>query len=195
MQSDAKYRKTGSSVALEVDGYKNLFVTQGGKYAAAAQAGRIYNVANQAAVAMTAALATTYTGLAVGNPLGSGKNLSMIGFGFGNTILGISVGTVGLMGGASTTVITAAITPQNAKLGGGAGVAVATGGQTIGTPILHSIYGQTGTAPVNIWPAMLTRIDLEGSIVVPPGYFIAVYHFMLSSASLQFSLSWEEVDE
>ena len=168
-----------------------------GKYSRAAQDGRVFSVANQAAVAVTAAYAAIFTGLCVGNPAGSQVMLSLLKFGFGNTILGISVGTIGIMGGAMGAVpITASLTPDNLLLGGPASKAVATAGQTINAapvPTLLMVCGQTGTAAVNTWEGHTSLVDIDGAIVIPPGYYVATYAFMLAGASLQFSFTWEEL--
>lgn len=42
-----------------------------------ARPGAVFRVSNQAAAAITAALATTYTGLCLSNPAGSGVNLAV----------------------------------------------------------------------------------------------------------------------
>ena len=63
----------GSENPLRLDATGGLMVSgYGGEYAEAALAGRLFSVANQAAVATTANVATAWTGLGVGNPLGSG---------------------------------------------------------------------------------------------------------------------------
>ena len=167
--------KGPQAIPLNITGL--VAVAQGGKYAEATQAGRVFTVANQAAVAVTAAFAATFTGLAIGNPANSNVKLSLIGFDFGCTVAGISVGTVGIMGGPSGIVpITASLTIQNALLGGPASRCTATAGQTINAapaPTLLRIMGITGTAATNLWQCLKTSTDLDGAISVPPGYFLA----------------------
>src|SRR3989304_10349885 len=72
----------------------SLLVRQGGKYSQAALGGRMFGVSNQAAVAVTAAYAATFTGLAVGNPATSGVNCKLINMSFSNTVVGGSVGSI-----------------------------------------------------------------------------------------------------
>ena len=181
---------TSGTNPLRADAAGSLITMQGGKYSEAAEAGRLFHIANQAAVAVTAALATTYTGLAVGNPVGSGVNLSLVNAGYGTTVVGVSVGTVGLMDGLGS--ITASLTPANALSGGPASKALATAGQTIGTPVLKRVLGITGTGAVTTWQTQPCNFDLDGSMVIAPGYFVAFYCFALATAALQFSLTWEE---
>jgi hypothetical protein len=101
------------------------------------------------------------------------------------------------MGGVSNLVpITASLTPQNSMLGGPASKALATGGQTINAapaPTLLRVFGETGTGAVTTWQVHPCNFDLDGQIIVPPGYYVATYCFMLATASLQFSFAWEEI--
>jgi hypothetical protein len=164
-----------------------------GKYHRAAREGRLFGIANQAAVAVTAGLSTTFTGLAVGNPVGSEVDCVLVNMSFSNTVVGVSDGTIGIMGGLGS--ITASLVPQNQRMGGLASKCTATAGQTIATPTLLRVVGITGTGAVTTWRSGVISCDLDGAIVIPPGYFWATYCFMLSAASLQFSFTWEEVDK
>lgn len=174
-----------------------LLVSQGGKYAQATLAGRVFGVANQAGVAVTAAFAATFTGLAVGNPVTSGVNCVLLNMSFSNTVVGVSVGTIGIMGGPANIVpITGTLNIQNQKLDGQASKCTASDGQTINAapaPTLIKVVGITGTGAVTTWRSGVVSCDLDGSIIIPPGYYWATYCFMLATASLQFSFTWEEV--
>ena len=192
-----QYLAPGGSGPLRSHTDGSLFVKQGGKYADATLAGRVFNVSNQAAVAVTAAYAATFTGLAVGNPLTSGVNCVLLNYSYGTTVVGVSVGTIGIMGGASGLCpITASLTVQNSNQTGPLSKCTATGGQTINAapaPTLLRVCGIAGTAAVTTWKTEPCSVDLDGAIVIPPGYFWASYCFMLATAALQFSFTWEEV--
>jgi hypothetical protein len=181
-------------IRLNMDG--NVVLGLSGKYADACLAGRVFGVANQAGVAVTAAFAATWTGLAVGNPSDSGVNCSLINMSFSNSVVSDADGTVGIMGGVSNLVpIVAALNIQNQKLDGPASKCTASGAQTINAapaPTLIRVTGITGTGAVTTWRTGTTSCDLDGGIVVPPGYYWAAYFFMLSSAGPQFSFAWEE---
>lgn len=77
------YGKTAAGIGkpVLVDSNGELIISQGGKYRTATEEGRVYSVANQAVVTNTAGLAATYTGLALCNPTGSGKNFAILGIG------------------------------------------------------------------------------------------------------------------
>jgi hypothetical protein len=155
--------------------------------------GNRFSVANQAAVTTTAALATTFTGLVVGNPSGSPVNLVIENFAAAQFAVG-AAGAIGIMGGASTTAITGTLTVQNRKMGGSAGFGVASAGQTIGTPILLDVFGGVGSvATTGYGVESGIYVDLEGSLIVPPGYFVASYTTVVTTTALLFKFGWSEV--
>src|SRR3990167_6808360 len=88
----------------------------GGRLADAAINGRLFSVANQAAVAVTANLTTTWTGLGVCNPSGSGKLLVIQEFGWSPSVVNPAEGVVGLMT-ATDTGFAAAIAARCARNG------------------------------------------------------------------------------
>ena len=167
-----------------------------GKYYEAVKAGRVFVACNQAAVAVTAAMATTYTGLVVENPATSGKDLVMLRFGYTATIAAPVAATVlGLMTGLDAGDAAAAITPRNRYVGGPASVAIVDNGCTLtGTPVLEQVFSQVGTGATTVpLVAQPCEIDLDGSLIIPPGYYVAVYSFAANTAAFIFSLMWEEV--
>jgi hypothetical protein len=156
--------------------------------------GFAFSVANQAVVSTTAGLATTWTGLAIGNPAASGVNVCLTHFFVGQVAAGVA-GTVGLMGGAGA--ITASLTVKNRLLGATTGVvtpqATASAGQTISTPILIAPLanlGSVATTGYGMGPGIM--IDLAASIVIPPGSFIATYTTAATTSALVFAFFWEE---
>jgi hypothetical protein len=165
---------------------------QGLKYEGTYRGNR-YSVANQAAVTTTAALSTTFTGLVVGNPASSPVNLVLDKFAAAQFAVG-AAGAIGLMGGASTTVITGTLTVQNRKMGGSVGYGVASAGQTIGTPILLDVFGSIGSVATSSIPLVNgICVDLNGSLIIPPGYFVASYTTIVTTSALIFSIGWAEV--
>lgn len=160
----------------------------------AALAGRLFGVCNQAAVATTAALATTWTGLCVSNPAASGKNMILREFGFSQTIAAAADGAIGLL---TCTIAAPAsnVTIQNQKLGGGSSAMIADDGATIASPVLQRVFGPIGTLAVTGYgqgPQFVYKAD--GSIVIPPGYTIGTYTTKAITATMIFYFVWEEVD-
>lgn len=191
---EIEVRKSGSLVSLEMGGAGLLVSAVAGKYRDAAIAGRLFSVANQAAVATTAALATAWTGLGVCNPTGSGKNLIMHEFGWALTLVGPDDGAVGLMS-SSDTGFAAALTAKAAMNGKGASVAYCDDGATISTPILVRICGTIGMGATTTQIAVPQSIyQIDGSIILPPGRSIMTYTTTATTATAVFFFLWEEVD-
>ena len=182
---------TGRPVLVDPEG---SMIQASGCYTEAAMEGRLFSVANQAAVATTAALATTWTGLGVCNPAGSGKNLIIHEFGWALTVVGSDEGGVGLMT-SDDTGMADALTARAAKYGAGASVAYCDDGATIATPVLDRIYGTYGTGAITT--AMLyapTVAEINGSIVLPPDRSVLTYTTTATTAAFVFHFLWEEVD-
>lgn len=179
--------KTGALVAL----------AGGPKYMEAALRGKLYTAANQAAVALTAAFATTYTGLVLENPAGSGKNLIMTGFSYASTVAVPTATAIGLMTGADAGDAAAAITPRNRLIGGAASIAIVDNGCTlVGTPVLSQLITTAWTEATTAGSlAQPNHVDLDGSLIVPPGYYVAVYSSAANTAAFLFSFQWIEEDQ
>lgn len=177
--------KTDGSLAVAISG---------GKYADAALAGRLFSVCNQTNVTTTAALATTWTGLGVGNPASSGKNYIFHEFGWAQEIVMNTEGTVGLMI-ATVGDMAQSITPRCARYGYATTNALTDNGATIGTPILMRVCGSTMEGAISTVPSLNPNIyQIDGSIVIPPGYALLSYTFAIQTTSIQFHFVWEEVD-
>lgn len=155
--------------------------------------GKKFSVQTQGTgVTTTAALATTFTGLAVGNPTSSGVNLVLTKFTCAQFAVGAAA-TIGIMGGAGS--ITASLTPQSRLIGSGTvSLATATAGQTISTPVLIGTFGEAGSLATTGYGLQAgIVVDLEGSVIIPPGSFVASYTSIVTTSALQFSFTWEEV--
>ena len=154
--------------------------------------GNIFSISNQAAVTTTAGLATTFTGLSLGNPIGSGVNLAILRFKVGQAAVGAAA-AVGIMGGVGT--ITASLTPQSRILGSGqVPKATATAGQTISTPVLIGSMAGVGSLATTGYGLQLGVDDnIDGCLIVPPGSFIASYTSGVTTSSLIFGFLWEEI--
>lgn len=143
----------------------------------------------------TAAGAATFTGLLVGNPAGSGVNLAVNKV----TVLQGAALTaetdIGIMYGPSTATITSSLTTIfNRYAGGTASACVATAGQTITVPTAFIVFAGSGSGAITVPGLMpVVGVDLEGSLVIPPGYFFASYTSRVSTTALMFSFAWEEI--
>ena len=184
----------GGGMFREATDGSMIVTSSGGKYADAAVNGRLFSVANQAKVAVTANLNTTWTGLGIANPTGSGKLLIMQQFGWSTDVVNPAEGVVGLMT-STDSGFAAALTVKCARDGYKTSVAYADDGATIATPILVRVCGSTMEGAittvvqnnVNIYP-------IDGSIVLAPGRSVMTYHSIGGTASLTFHFVWEEID-
>lgn len=180
----------GRAVLVDKQG---ALVRPTGKYAEAVNAGRVFSAASSAAVATTAAAATTWTGLGVANPTGSGKNIILLEFSWGLSVVGPDEGILGLMT-ATDGGFAAAVTVRCAKFGAGTSIAYADDGATIVSPVLERVVSTYGTGAITTWqgaPAQVYNID--GSIILAPGRSVCTYTTTACTAAFQFSFLWEEV--
>jgi len=184
---------TKHDLASHTDG--SLFVRPvPDKYLEAALAGRLFSVANQAAVATTAALATGWTGLGICNPTGSGKTLVLHEFGVAWSLTGSTAGIVGLMT-SDTTGFASTLTAKCAMNGKGASIALCDDGATIATPILERVLGEYGTGATNLYSSIPPNIyEINGSIVLPAGRSVMTYTSLATTAAALFHFMWEEIN-
>jgi len=200
MQSEAKVGLISGAVGSinplrsNIDGA--LITAQAGaKYTDAVLNGRVFAAANQAAVALTAGMATTYTGLVLGNPTTSTKDVVLLRFGYTFTIAAPTAATnIGLMTGTGASIVSV-IATRNRYVGGASGVATVSNACTLpGTPVLEVVFGNVGTGATTVSTVgTITNYDIDGSIVLSPGAFCAVYSFAANSACAICAFVWEEV--
>ena len=164
----------------------------GGKYYEQAEDESLFSVSNQAAVAVTAALATTYTGLLIGNAAGTGKNLILNRMTYAATVAIPAATSIGIMGG-QMTALASTLTPKNRYLGGAASIAWCEDSCTIATPILLEAFAIAWAEATSAGTLGSPNvIDFDGSIIIPPGSFVAAYSTAALSASMLFSFMWHE---
>lgn len=154
----------------------------------------MYGIQNTA-VTTTAGGAATFTGLVVGNPASSGFNMVINKVSITQQAALTAATNIGLMYGPATAVITGTLTLiRNLRSGGQTSVMVASAGQTITAPTNFLIFGGSGSGAMTV-PLLIPSltVDLEGSLVIPPGQFVASYTSAVTTTALLFYLQWEEV--
>jgi hypothetical protein len=156
--------------------------------------GNTYTAANQAAQAISVALATTYTGLLLYNPIGSGVMLVPTKIAYPLSVAPVAIATIGLIAGfAATGGVTAQTTKlvnQSSQIGNAStGKGIALSAATIVTPTW--IMGLRDGAAAAAFPADIGPVDLEGIFQILPGGFIAVG--ALTAVTGLGSIAWEEV--
>lgn len=148
-----------------------------------------------AGIVTTVALATTYTGLVLSNPVGSGVILDIndVAASFGVVFPALSY--VGLMTGYSgttdvthTTPVTTAkclkigsVETSKAKLDSSATLT--------GTPVLTQVFGHCLASAAGSFTH-----ELNGSMILIPGAWVAIYTSTVSAAAaLMASFTWDEI--
>jgi hypothetical protein len=184
-QSPVRLGRTGAQIVSEIHG----------RYYESMRSGLLFSAANQAAQAVSVALATTYTGILLYNPVASGKIIVPNKFKFALSVAPAAIATLGLLGGyaatGGVTAQTTALSVQNNQVGNsGRGVGVALSAATIATPTLLAALYDGFTAAALPGPTMAT--DLEGVFGILPGGFIAAY--ALTAVTGLGWISWEEID-
>lgn len=166
----------------------------GGRYAQSALDGTLFWGANQAAATWSVALATTYTGLCLSNPAGSSKTLVLLKVGFALSAAPAAIASIGLISGFLSTGITAhttALVPASSVIGGGLNPVgkIDAAATLVGSPawMTQLMGGFTAAALPATSPAL---IDLEGSVIVPPGAYVAIG--ALTAVVGYASMMWEE---
>lgn len=187
----------GAFLDLSLDSVGSLMVSQRqARYQELANRGLVYAAVNAASTS-SAALAATYTGgVCISNPAGSTVNLVILKVSGALVVISTAVTTFGLAGGFSTTGITAhttALVPFSSK---------------IGTPALPTAKADQATTlvgtPTWIYPGIASTgiaagifavtIDVEGSVVVPPGGYVCTATSIASpAAGFLGGISWIEV--
>lgn len=190
---------TGIIAPLRADPQSSLLVSgYHGRYYNVTRDGKGFSVASQAVATTTVGLATTYTGLVISNPVGSGINMVLNKASLMQSVIQstqVEAYALAIGFNATTNVThTTPATPQSNLIGSGlSAIGKADVSATLPTaPLYDTFFTNTGTATADATSTMLA--DLEGSKVLQPGaYALFVTPAQASVAGLWFSFSWEEI--
>jgi len=176
--------KTGEVIATDAHG----------RYHEAVSRGNCFFAANQAAATFAVGLTTTtVTSFAVTNPVGSGKNLSLLQVEFINNSVIVAVVGLSVMPISATAVTqNTALVVRNAFIGNGSiGAGLAASGVTFpnAAVVAKALFATVSTSTTVTPPPSV--YDLGGSILLAPGTACAV---LSNTASTGFiSMLWEEL--
>ena len=181
----------GRAVLVSTDG---MPITQTSLEDAALE-GRLFSAANQAVVTTTAAMATTWTGLGVANPTGSGKLYRFWEFGWAQATVMNTEGPIGVFAATYGAGMAQTIAPQCARLAYKTTTAFADSAATISSPLLLRVGGSSMEGTIGTAPSMSPNVlDLKGAIIIPPGSGLYSYTYAIQTASIMFYMVWEEID-
>lgn len=186
-----------SYAALSLGKQSDQLVSElhGAKYSQAYQDNLFWG-ANQTGATISNGLATTYTGLCLSNPAGSGKNLSIRKITGEFSVVATGFASLGLITGYAAGGITVhgtALTPAQSKIGG-AVVPVAkidAACTLVGTPTWTRVLGNSKATTETIYFSE----DLDGGIILVPGAYAAIGSLIAAGPTTGFygSFEWEEV--
>lgn len=157
----------------------------------------MYSGGNAAGVTSTVGVATTYVGLCLANPPTSTVNLVVNKVGFTALVAWPAASIIGIMTGISTTAVvhSTPVVPAGNFVGQLAGQGTLDSSATLPiAPTLRTVLscGLTGAITVQTFAGGV--VDMEGSLVIPPGGFAALFTSTVSAASgFAGSFQWEEV--
>lgn len=166
-----------------------------GDYSDAAINGRLFAAAMQTPTTTSTTLNTTFVGLGLCNPTGSGKLLIVHEFSYAATAA-LTAETLLALATTDSTGFAADIVPRCCRNGYAASVALVDKGATINAPVIERIIAtlgqgadsvQLGGAPPNI-------VKLNGSIILAPGRAVVTDTTAATGAVMQFGYLWEEID-
>lgn len=188
--------KSGQPAALSTGWHNELLITElWPRYAALVAAGVVFTGANTAAQALSVASAT-FTGLAVSNPAGSGKNLILLDVSVGLAAALTAVATPVLGSAAAVTLTTGNSAGPNPALLGSAAASVAKVGAsatlgaapTVIRPLsgIHWVTANVTTAQV------YAKDETAGAIIVGPGQLICV-EALVAAVSVIAGMTWAEL--
>jgi hypothetical protein len=151
-------------------------------------------------VTTTAALATTYTGLVLSNPVASTVQLVIQSVSYAPVVAQTSDLTLGLMFGYNSTTNvtqTSPITVVSGVVGGAIGRGLLANAATLPTaPVLALVLGSLATGAISTVPndgGFYNLNDGTPLIVIPPGGYVAWYTSAASVASsLNLCIQWTE---
>lgn len=154
----------------------------------------------QTTTAFTSGTTTAVVGLTIANPISSPVNLVLNKIGLSYTVVFSAVASIGLAVGYNSAVNVTHTTPVTVRSGyvgvGSAGYGLVDSSATVPTaPNTTHIFGAGLTGATTTVPYIGPQlIDLEGSVILPPGAYATIVTSTASGTSGAFySCSWEEV--
>lgn len=163
--------------------------------------GRVFTSAT-GAVSLPTSLNTTYTGLVVANPIGSGVNLVMLGASFAFSAVPTAAAVISLATGfnlaSNLSGTTVADITKCCLVGQPAGLGVGYKAATLPTAATQwRMIGSVGTVATTSWALLPgTTYDIAGQIVLPPGGYILFNATAAQTATqVYLEFTWEEVPQ
>lgn len=179
-----------------IDSDRKLVVANsGGSLADAAMSGRLFTGTNAALTNTSTTLNTTFVGLALTNPTGSGKLLIVHKFFYAQDIVTTAEAMLCLATTTDSGMTAAEMTIYCSRYGYASSVATVRDGGTIVAPVILLPIAGIGDTATTGWTQLPSVVDLDGSIVLAPGRCLCTDTTVaVGSAAMRFGYMWEEVD-
>jgi hypothetical protein len=163
--------------------------------AEAALAGRLFTGTNAALTNTSTTLNTTFVGLALTNPTGSGKLLIVHKFFYAQDIVTTAEAILCLATTTDSGMTAAEMTIYCSRYGYASSVATVRDGGTIVAPVIILPIAGIGDTATTGWTQQPSVVDLNGSIVLAPGRCLCTDTTVaVGAAAMRFGYMWEEVD-
>jgi len=170
-----------------------------GRYYETTYRKQMFTGVSTSATTTTVGTATTFTGLVLYNPLNSTVNLVLNKVGMAFIVAFPAAATVGLMTGQSFTPISTFSTSNTSTrsqfVGAPQGYGVVYASATLqGVPQIATVLQSGYTGAITTTPETTNFWDMEGSIILPPGAYVASYTSTVSGTNAFWgSFQWEEI--
>ena len=169
------------------------------RYAGLAWSGLVFYGCHQVTPQALSINSSTFTGLAVGNPAGSGKNLVIIDVEISQAAVGAAAVMLPRLGYATITALTTSYSsgPSGVSTIAGSGKnSIATVGSTatlLAAPtIIRPIMGQQWiTGGTGMW-SFYVKDTVDGAIVIPPGQILTI-DSLVAAVTVLASVTWAEL--
>jgi len=187
--------RSGYGVVPLVDTDGSVLVKQsGGALADAAMQGRLFVASMQTPTTTSTTLNTTFVGLALCNPTGSGKTFIVHQFWYAATAA-LTAAAVLALATTTDSGMAADITPRCVRYGKATSAAIVDKGATIVAPVIERIITNLGQGAVTValGGSAPNVVDLLGGIVLDPGRAVVTDTTVATGAVMQFGYLWEEI--
>src|SRR5260221_313471 len=179
-----------------------------GRYQEAVQRGNVFYGVNTAAQALSVA-SSTYTGLVIQNPAGSGKNLVLLEIIWCSTVTITATGAIILGWGASQVAgVPVVLTTGNSSGPAGLSAIVGSNAASVAKVGASCTWGVLGAAaaPTFLRPLLSQLIvgsvvsaqlaqgkdEVAGAVIVPPGVQVGIEAITTALTGIGY-ISWEEI--
>ena len=188
-------KQVGQNLTAGFGEYSDVLVTELlPRYYEQNYRGLVFSTANSGAQALSVASAT-YTGLALGNPAGSGKNFILLDVSFGVAAALTAACSVALAyDGIVALTAGTAVGPTSMLVGSSAASVAKVGASaTLGAaPTVIRPLGGTGWVTATAQGQFQTKDEIAGAIIIAPGQLVCI-EALVAAVTVVAAMTWAEL--